>query len=117
MVRRITGRGIYKSEGCEFVYTVTSRALGYPTCRLSIVVPESRGVWTEASAHALCRPSVVVQVFRVVCRYMHSPRVIGKSQSQRYHRNNLPDTHKSRARQIKGQVTSVVRKISGVQKT
>ena len=42
---------------------VTSRALGYPTHRLGLVVPESRDVWTEASACALRWPSVVVQVF------------------------------------------------------
>ena len=117
MVCGFTCHGIYESEGCEFVYTVTSRALGYPTHRLGLVVPESRSVWTEASAHALCRPSVAVQVFRVVCGYMHSPEVIGKSWSQRCHGNNLPDMHKSRARQIEGRVTSVARKISRVWKT
>ena len=117
MVHRITGCGIYESEGCEFVYTVTSQALGYPTCRLSLMVPESRGVWTEASAHALCWPSVAVQVFRVECGYMHSLKIVGKSQSWRYHRNNLPGTHKSKARRIEGRVTSIVWKILRVRKT
>ena len=111
-MHRITGRGIYKSEGCEFVYTVTSQALGYPTCRLSLVVPESRGVWTEASAHALHRPSVAVQVFQVECGYMRSLKIIGKSQSWRYHGNNLPGMHKLKAWWIEGRVTSVVRKKS-----
>ena len=91
---------------------VTSRALGYPTHRLGLVVLESRGVWTEASACALCRPSVAVQVFRVECRYMRSPKIVGKSQSRWYHRNNLPGMHKSRVRQIEGQAASVVWKKS-----
>ena len=99
------------------IVNVMSRARGYPTCRLGLAVPESRSVWTEASAHALCWPSVAVQVFQVVCRYMHSPRVVGKSWSRRYHGNNLPDMHKSRARRIEGRVTSVAWKISRVQKT
>ena len=111
-MRRITGHGIYESEGCEFLYTVTSQALGYPTRRLGLVVLESRGVWTEASACVLHRPSVAVQVFRVERGYMRSPKIIGKSQSQWYHGNNLPGTHKSRARQIEGQVASIVRKKS-----
>ena len=76
------------------------------------MVPELKGVWTEASARALCQPSVAVQVFQVVCGYMRSPKVVGKSQGRRYHRNNLPGTHKSRARRIEGQTTSVVRKMS-----
>ena len=109
--------GIYESEGCEFVYTVTSRALGYPTCRLGLVVLESRSVWTEASAHVLRRPSVAVQVFRVVCGYMRSPGVIGKSRSRRYHGNNLLDMFKSRARRIEGRVTSIAWKLSRVWKT
>ena len=50
---------------------VTSRALGYPTRRLGLVAPESRGVWTGASACALRQPSVTVQVFRVVYGCMH----------------------------------------------
>ena len=75
------------------------------------MVPESKGVWTEASACVLCQPSVAVQVFQVECGYMHSPKIIGKLQSWRYHGNNLPGTHKSRARRIKGRVTSVVWKI------
>ena len=77
------------------------------------MVLESRGIWTEASARALCRPSVTVQVFQVECRYMHSPKIVGKSQSWRYHGNNLLGMHKLRARQIEGQVTSVVWKMSG----
>ena len=81
MVCRITGCGIYESEGCEFVYTVMSQSLGYPTHRSGLVVPELRGVWTEASACALCQPSVMVQVFRAICRYMCSPRVVEKFQN------------------------------------
>ena len=90
----ITGRGIYESEGCEFVYTITSRALGYPTHRSGLVVLESRGVWTEASAHVLRQPSVAVQVFQVICGYMRSLKVIGKSQSQGYHGDSFLDTRK-----------------------
>ena len=91
---------------------VTSRALGYPTHRLGLMILESRGVWTKASARALCRPSVAVQVFRVVCRYMHFPRVGGKSQSREYHRNSLLGSCKLRARWIKSRATSVVQKMS-----
>ena len=42
---------------------VTSQVLGYPTRRSGLVVLELRGVWTEASARALCWPSVAVQVY------------------------------------------------------
>ena len=52
---------------------VMTQALGYPTHRLSLMVLESRGIWTEASARALRRPSVAVQVFRVECGYMRFP--------------------------------------------
>ena len=76
------------------------------------MVPELRGVWTEASARALCRPSVTVQVFQVVCRYMRSPGVGGKSQSRGYHRSSLPGSHKSRVRWIESQATSGVQKMS-----
>ena len=75
------------------------------------MISESRGVWTEASARVLHWPSVAVQVFRVVCRYMHLPRVRGKSQSREYHRNSLLGMHKSRARWIESQATSVVWKM------
>ena len=44
VVHGITCRGIYKSEGCEFIYTVMSQALGYPTCRLGLMVPDVKGV-------------------------------------------------------------------------
>ena len=37
VVHGITCRGIYKSEGCEFVYTVMSQALSYLPCRLGLV--------------------------------------------------------------------------------
>ena len=47
----------------RLIVAVTSRALGYPTHRLGLAVPESRSVWTEASARVLRRPSVAVQVF------------------------------------------------------
>ena len=43
VVHGITCHGIYESEGCEFVYTVTSQALSYPTCRLGLVVLDMRG--------------------------------------------------------------------------
>ena len=89
-----------------------SRDLGYPRRRLSPVVLESRGVWTEASARVLHQPSVAVQVFRVKCGYMRSPKIVGESQSRRYHGNNIPGMHKSRARQIEGQAASVVWKKS-----
>ena len=53
--------------GCQQLHgkceIVMSRALGYPTRRLGLVVLESRGVWMEASARALRQPSVTVQVF------------------------------------------------------
>ena len=60
---------------------VMSQVLGYPTCRLGLVVLEMKGFWTEASAHALCQPSVMVQVFQVICRHMHSLRTVGRLQS------------------------------------
>ena len=44
MVHGITCHGIYKSEGCEFVYTVMSQALGYLTHRLGLMVPDMKGV-------------------------------------------------------------------------
>ena len=68
---------------------VMSQALGYPTHRLGLVVPDTKGFWTGASARALHQPSVMVQVFWVIHRYMCSPRTVGKSQSQRYHRNSF----------------------------
>ena len=42
---------------------VTSQALSYLTGRLGLVVLDMKGFWTEASAHVLHWPSVVVQVF------------------------------------------------------
>ena len=90
---------------------VMSQALGYPTHRLGLVVPELKGVWTEASARALRQPSVAVQVFQVVCRYMCSPRIRGKSQSRGYHENSLLGMHKLRARQIESQAASEVQKM------
>ena len=68
---------------------VMSQALGYPTHRSGLVVLDTKGFWTGASACVLHWPSVMVQVFWVICRYMCSPRTIGKSQSQRYHRNSF----------------------------
>ena len=96
MVHGITCHGIYESEGCEFVYTVMSQALGYPTCRSGLMVLDTRGFWTEASARVLCQPSVAVQIFQVICRYMCSPRTVGKSQSGKYHGNSLLGSHKSK---------------------
>ena len=43
MVHGITGHGIYESEGCEFVYTVTSQAPSYITHRLGLVVSGYKG--------------------------------------------------------------------------
>ena len=94
---------------------VTSQALGYPTCRSGLVVPDVRGFWTEASACALHRPSVAVQVFWVIGRYMCS--LVGKSQSWGYHRNSLPGTCKSRGGRIKSQTTSGVGRCRRAQKT
>ena len=59
MVQGITCRGIYKSEGCEFVYTVTSQALGYPTPRSGLMVLDmkeflDRG-FSSCAAPAFCR--------------------------------------------------------------
>ena len=76
------------------------------------MVLESRGVWTEASAHALHWPSVAVQAFRVICGYMCSPKVVGKSQSQGHCGNSLPGTRESRARWIVSQTASRVQKMS-----
>ena len=92
--------------------TVTSQALGYPTHRSGLMVPDARCFWTEASACVLRHPSVTVQVFWVICRYMHSPRTVGKSQSQRYHRNSLPGMHKLRKGRIESWTASGVRKTS-----
>ena len=44
MVGGITCHGIYKSEGCEFIYTVTSQALSYPTRRSGLAGSEYKGV-------------------------------------------------------------------------
>ena len=44
MVRGITCHGIYESEGCEFIYTVTSQALSYPMHRSGLVGSGYEGV-------------------------------------------------------------------------
>ena len=89
-----------------------TQALGYPTCRLGLMVLEMRGFWTEASACVLHCLSVVVQVFRVICRYMCSPGTVGELQSQRYHGNSLPGLHKLKERRVKGHIASGVQKMS-----
>ena len=64
----------------------------------------------------MCCASLLLQSrylkFQVECGYMRSPKIIGKSQSWRYHGNNLPGMHKLKVRWIEGRETSVVRKIS-----
>ena len=85
------------------VITVMSQALSYLICRSGLTVPDMKGFWTEASAHVLCQPSVVVQVFQVVCRYMCSPRTVGKSQSQRYHGNSFHARTSRKSRGSRGE--------------
>ena len=80
MVHGITGCGIYKSEGGEFVniYCYES-SLSYPVRRPGLIGFQMRwGVWTMASAHVLCRPFCRGPGILNIGRYMHVPRVAGK---------------------------------------
>ena len=63
MVHGITCCDIYESEGCEFVYDVMSQALGYPTCRLGLVVLGTKGFLDRGFSLCTVQPSVAVQVF------------------------------------------------------
>ena len=74
VVHGITCHGIYESEGCEFVYTVTSQALSYPTCRLGLVVLDMRGFldrgFSSCAVPAFCHGPGISRDRRVYARPM-----------------------------------------------